>query len=110
MATDDIVHKVLQEGSIPPNGAKGERFGSPRDSFMCTLGPREPHLKRTAVIPEPMKARSWNHRDPFIAHRGVQVQMSYPLQELLLQKPFLHPHECGVVIIHRDHHGGVVHD
>src|ERR1700735_1703926 len=66
--------------------------------------------KRSAATPEPMFSGRRNHGDPLIAKRRVQIKPPNSLKKLLLQKPFLHPYERGVIILHRNHHGGLADD
>lgn len=109
MTPDNIFNKVLQSSSIPAECPKRQRFHSPASPFARVFCTREPHLKGPPVKPKPVLARRRNHRDPFVTQRRIQIQVTNALEELLLQKPFLHPGECGIIIFYCDHHGALAH-
>src|SRR5580704_17550146 len=110
MTVHNVVHELLEEEPFSAQRSKPERLDSPATPFVSVFGAREPHLKRSAVVPEPMFSRRRNHGDPLVAQRRVQIKPPNSLKKLLLQKPFLHPYERGVIILHRNHHGGLADD
>jgi hypothetical protein len=67
-------------------------------------------LKGSATVPEPMLSWRWNHGDPLIAERRVEIKPPNSFEKLLLHEPFLYPYERGIIILHRDHHGGLTDD
>src|ERR1700691_4452320 len=108
MTLNNIIDKLLEETPFSPQRSEREQLDSPAAPFVGVLSARAPHLKRSAAVPEPMFSWCWNHRDPFVAKRRVQIEPPNSFQELLLQKPFLHPYEGSVIVLHRNHHGGLV--
>ncbi len=110
MALHNVVDKVLQRSPIPPNSSERERLNSPAAPFARVCQCERTTPQRSAAIPEPVFSGRWNHGDPLIAQRRIQIHVPNSFQKLLLQKPFLYPNECGVIILHRDHHGGLADD
>ena len=110
MALHNVVHKLLEEEPLSTQRSERERLDSPASPFARVFGAREPNLKRPSAVPEPMFSWRWNHGDPLIAKRRVQIKPPNSFEKLLLQKPFLHPYECRIIILHRDHHGGLTDD
>src|SRR5262249_16441268 len=96
--------------SIPAKCAESERLDSPPASFMRVVHSRKPHFKRSSAEPEPVLARRRNHCDLLVTQCCVEIKMTNSLQNRLLQKPFLDPHECRVIVLHSDHHGGLKDD
>src|SRR5260370_30237679 len=86
VALHNIVNEVLQESPIPPEGSEGERLYAPTTPFVSVLCTREPYLKRSAAVPEPMFAGRRNHGDPFITYRRIQIHVANSLKKPLLQK------------------------
>src|ERR1700692_532570 len=103
MASDNIVHQILQECPFPPNLREVhsiEPSAGPLPSVFRTI---EVDEKRPPAIPKPMAAWCRNERNPLAPHSGVQIDSADSLEKLLFQKPFLHPNECCIVILDSDH-------
>src|ERR1700756_395589 len=107
MGLHDVIDEVPQESSISSERSERERLDASTASFVSVLRAREPHLKRSAAIPEPVLSRCRNHRNPLVAHGCIQVDSTNSLQKALIQKPLLYPRERSVIVLHRDHHGGL---
>ena len=110
MGPHNVIHEVLQESPLSPQRPEGERFDPPAGAFVSVFCAREPHLKRPATIPEPVFSGRRNHRYALTAQRRIQIHAANSFEKLLLQKPLLHPHERGIIILHGDNHRGLSND
>ena len=109
VARHHVIHETLQERPLPSDRPEGQRFQASASPLPRVLSPREVHQERPSAIPEPMNPRRRNQRDTFVAHRRIQIDSADSLQKLLLQKPFLHPGECRIVVFHGDHQSALLH-
>ena len=71
VAAHHVIHKLLQEDSLPPERAKSQRLHAPGRALTRLFGTREPHLKGSASVPEPMHPRRRNHRNALVTHSRV---------------------------------------
>src|SRR5271169_939053 len=110
MATHNIIDKAFQKSLPPPHRSEGQRFEASRGALPRVLAARKPNLKRPPSIPEPVKAWRGNERNPFRAQRCIQIDAPHSLEKLLIKKPFLDPYEGSIVVLHGDHHGGLLHE
>jgi hypothetical protein len=109
VAPDQVVDKMLQEGPLSSHGPESQRFHPPACPLPCILRAVEVHEERPAAIPEPVTAGRRDQRNPLIAHRRVQIHSPNPLEKTLFEEPLLHPHECRIVVLHRDHQRALLH-
>src|ERR1700704_1378474 len=105
MALDDFFDELLEKALAASDSTERQRLRpAPRRTFRV-LVPVEVNQERPSSMPKPMRPRRRNESNSFIADSRVQINSSNSLQEMLLQKPFLHPEERSVIVVHGDHHG-----
>src|SRR5437762_3470770 len=103
MTLHDVSDEALKNSAVPSHCTKSERLEASSD-LAAFLRSRKPNLEWTSLIQEPVLARRGNQGDTLVADRCIQIQIPDSLHEFLLQKPFLYPLECHVVIGDRDGH------
>ena len=89
---------------VPADGSKRKRLNTSHAPALRFLASKKPHAERPARMPKPMPPRSGNQRQFLAAQSRIEIDAANSLQEFLLQEPFLYPHECQVIVFHRDHH------
>ena len=107
MAPDNVIHKLLEDLLASSNGSERKRLGPLRPPPLGILASVELRRKRSSRVPEPVPSRCRNQRQGFAPQCCIEVHPADPFEEVLLQKPLFHPHECGVIVFHRDQHRGL---
>src|SRR5579863_1514422 len=107
MTFDNVIHEIPEKTLFSPDRFKCQLF---RPFFRPTFGfltSMEPNPEWSAGIPEPVKSRRWNEFQLIVSKSRVQIHSENSLQKLLFEKPFFHPHESHIAILHRDRHRGL---
>ena len=110
MRRNHIVNESLQQSALASERAERQGFYAPGNTLMRVFRARKPNFERPASLPEPVLAGRRDHGYALIAYGRVQVEIPDSREKLLLQKPFLDPYECRVVVSDCDDHRGLAHD